>query len=327
MASTSVTDIANGNKPPSPVASFSKFLDGFKSQMALALPKHLNADRMARLAVSVFSATPELQKCDPKSIVAGIMTASTLGLEIGVNGQGYLIPYKKNTKVGNEWQTTMIAQFVPGWKGLIDLVSRSGRATVWTGAVFNGDDFDYQLGDSPYVRHRPSEDAEAGRELTHVYAVGRVNGSNHPVIEVWPMAKIWQHRDAYNKVGRRHYSYDNPEMYARKVPLLQVLKYMPASVELSNAITIAQATDAGARAVIEGDFVHITDPETGEITAPAKLGSQPPTFDATAFEQRMRACADRDSLDLMADTIRDAPADVHERLNAAYKVRAAELAA
>jgi hypothetical protein len=51
------------------------------------------------------------------------MTAAQLGLEPGINGQGYLIPYKGT------------CTFVPGWKGLVDLVARSGRATVWTGVV------------------------------------------------------------------------------------------------------------------------------------------------------------------------------------------------
>lgn len=251
-----VTQHADSN----PVASFSRFLDTFKPQLAKALPKHMTVDRMARLAVTAFSTTPKLQECDARSIVASVMTASTLGLEPGVNGQGFLIPYGKT------------CTFVPGWKGLVDIVNRSGRATVWTGAVFQGDDFEYALGDNPFIRHRPGDEDDADK-LTHTYAVGRVNGSNLPVLEVWTIKKIWKHRDKYNKVGLRHYSFRDPEMYARKVPLLQVLKYMPSSIELSNALTAAHAAENGRGLIIDGNFVTTEPGEDAEAITAAELAT------------------------------------------------------
>lgn len=244
---------------PSPTKEFSNFMDRLKPQMGLALPKHMNADRMARLALTAFSSNPEMQRCEFRTIASSLMTAGALGLEPGVNGAGYLIPYKGT------------CTFVPGWKGLVDLVSRSGRATVWTGAVFDGDEFDYALGDRPFVRHRPGDETDPDK-LTHVYAIGRVNGSDYPVIEVWSMRKVWKHRDALNKQGGKHYSYRHPEMYARKVPLLQVLKYMPTSIEVANAIAISDAAESGRGAVLEGNFVTLSpdadegvDQVTGEI--------------------------------------------------------------
>jgi recombination protein RecT len=234
MTSNQLREAATG-KASNPIANFQNVLERYKPQLALALPKHLNADRMARLAVTAFSTTPKLQQCSPLSIIGSIMTASQMGLEIGVNGQGFLVPYGQT------------CTFVPGWKGLTDLVSRTGRASVWTGAVFQGDEFDYALGDAPFVKHRPGEEDDPSK-LTHVYAVGRVNGSQFPIIEVWSIAKVWKHRNKYNKVGDRHYSFRDQEMYARKVPLLQVLKYLPASVELSNALVVANAAEVGQRA-------------------------------------------------------------------------------
>lgn len=244
----------------SPVAVFSRTLDRMKPQMALALPKHMSADRMARLALTAFSTSKALQNCKTDSILASLMTATQLGLEPGIGGQGYLIPYKDT------------CTFVPGWKGLVDLVARSGRATVWTGAVFRGDKFDYQLGDEPFCRHQPG-DSEG--DFSHVYAIGRVKDAQMPVIEVWTRGKVKKHLDQYNKVGNRHYALANEnnfEMYARKVALLQVLKYMPSSIELNNAVAVSHAAEAGQGAMIEGDFVTINesvDQETGEIKQPA----------------------------------------------------------
>lgn len=248
----------------SPQAVLNGYFQNNKAQLAAALPKHLNPDRMSRLALTAFSQNKALQACDPKTIFSSIIVLSQLGLEPGIDGQAYLVPYKNTCTP------------IPGWKGYVDLVSRAGRATVWTGAVFEGDDFDYQLGDMPYLKHRPGDENDESK-LTHVYAVGRVKGAEFPVIEVWTINKIKKHRDKYNKVGKGHYSFTNLEMYARKIPLLQVLKYMPKSVELQNAMEIEQAAAQGKTSdYINGDFVTVdiepeagsVDTETGEETIP-----------------------------------------------------------
>lgn len=229
----------------SPVAAFSGFMDKLKPQLAKALPAHMNADRMARLALTAFSTNAQLQDCDMKSIAGSIMTAAQLGLEPGINGQGYLIPYKGT------------CTFVPGWKGLVDLVARSGRATVWTGAVRLGDEFEYQLGDTPFCKHKPGDEDE-DTPFTHVYAIGRVRDASMPVIEVWSRAKVQKHLKKYNKVGGRHYAMsdeNNLEMYARKCALLQVLKYMPSSIELANAIVASNAAEEGHGVTIENGIV------------------------------------------------------------------------
>lgn len=234
------TEIA---KDKSPIAAFSGFMEKFKPQLALALPKHLTADRMARLALTAFSTNPQLQQCDPKSIAASIMTAGQLGLEPGVNGAGYLIPYK----------TT--CTFVPGWKGLVDLVSRSGRGTVFTGVIFKDQEYTFTDGARRDLIIHNETELDAPEDITHAFAIGWVKDSSMPIIELWTVGKIRKHRDKYNKVGTKHYSYRDWEMYCRKVPLLQVLKYMPCSVELANAIEVSNASESGRGATIENGIV------------------------------------------------------------------------
>lgn len=234
------------NRPANPVASFNAFMQKHKSQLELALPKHLNADRMVRLSLTAFSQNPALQRCDPKTIFGSIIVASQLGLEIGVNGQGYLVPYKDK------------CTFVPGWKGLVDLANRGGRCTVWTGAVYEGDEFDYMLGDSPYCKHKPCGEFEESK-LTHVYAIGRVKDSEMPVIEVWPIKKVHAHfkKTVVPALQSNHYSKKHLEAYAKKVALLQVLKYMPQSIEMSNAVDVSYAAEEGKGITIDGDFVSV----------------------------------------------------------------------
>lgn len=291
-------------------AQFNDFLAKLQPQLARALPKHMKADRMARLALTAFSSSEDMQRCSFASIANSLMTAGALGLEPGINGAGFLIPYKG------------VCTFVPGWKGLVDLVSRSGRAAVWTGAVFAGDHFDFALGDRPFIQHRPGDETDPAA-MTHVYSVGRVNGADWPIIEVWSVGKVRKHRDKFNRQGTKHYSFREPEMYGRKVPLLQVLKYLPSSIEIANAISASEAGESGRAAdvVIDGDFVTITDP--GQATdregatddsssqasggdprdaGPAQLGGDPsPAVSSETF-------ATRERVTVRAETEADRPA-------------------
>lgn len=238
-----------------------EMLEAMKPQIALALPRHLQPERMLRIAMTCLRTTPALAQCEPQTILASVMLASQLGLEPGVMGQAYLIPYKQ--KSGKS-----ICTLIPGWQGLMDLVNRSGKASAWTGAVYAGDEFDWALGDRPFVSHKPCGEEET---LTHAYAVARVQYSTWPIVEVWPIAKVLKHRNQYNRVGDKHYSYSNLEMYARKVALLQALKYVPRSIELA----VAQKLDASAemgqqryeikdvKEVLEGVFDEAPAPREG----------------------------------------------------------------
>lgn len=245
---------------PQQGTNFPAILKQSMGEIARALPKHMDADRMTRIALTCYRQTPQLAACEPRSILASVMMASQLGLEPGIGGQAYLIPYKRNKKNAmGAWDTTWECQFVPGWQGLVDLVSRAGRASVWTGAVFKGDEFDYALGDRPFVKHQPGASVDE-KDLTHVYAVGRVKDADWPIIEVWTIEKVRAHLARWNKVGDRHYGHTHLEMYGRKVALMQVLKYTPKSVELRTAIEL-EAADATGRgqaldpfAVIEGEW-------------------------------------------------------------------------
>ncbi len=227
---------------------FARYLEKSKQSIANALPKHLNADRMLRLAVTAFSTNPALRQCTPVSIVGSIIVASQLGLEPGIAGQGYLIPYKET------------CTFVPGWQGLVGMLNNTGRATAWTAAVFEGDEFQCDLGSMQRIVHRPGPNYGDPGKITWVYACGKVNGSEIPIIEAWPMARVFKHRDRFNKVGQRHYSFAHPEMYARKVVLLQVLKYLPRSIELQNAMAVEENHEAGKSSTIgEGGIVLEAD--------------------------------------------------------------------
>lgn len=256
--------------------TFVSVLKAMQPQIAAALPKHMNADRVSRLVLTEFRKNAKLGECTPQSVGGAIIMLSQMGLEIGVMGQGYLVPYWNNRA------NRLECQGIPGWQGIVDLIARSGRATAWTGAVYHGDFFEYQLGDRPEIKHRPGDTHGEGPML-YAYAVGRVNGADWPVIDVWSSARLEAHRDRFNKVGKSHYSYGNWEMYGRKVPLLQVAKYMPKSVELQQALEMEGAAEKGVTidldAATTGDWDNTPpsndQPQTGQQDPPAAKDPQP----------------------------------------------------
>lgn len=206
----------------------------FEHEVQRALPAHLDAGRICQIALNQFNASPAVAKSCPASVFAAIMQASQLGLEIGTLGQAFLVPYAGKCNL------------IPGWRGFISLAQRQKTHNIWTGAIYDGDDFNISFGDSPSLKVKPGLNHGNGN-ITHVYAIAKSNIFADPIIEIWTMEKVIQHRDKYNKQGSRHYSYKHLEMYARKMPLLQVLKYVPMSPEMTVAIQLDNASVNGSQ--------------------------------------------------------------------------------
>ena len=259
QADQAANETALARRAAHPITGKTDLLEQRKGLLGAGIPGHMTVEREIRTAAVMLMQpqNKELRAATPQSFYTAVSVAINSGIGLG-NGKGYLVAYKGNV------------QYVPGWKGLIDLVQRTGRASAWTGVVHKGDEFDYQLGDSPYLHHKPG-DNEEHKDITHYYAIGRVKGAEYPHIVVWSVAKTIKHLNQYNKVGAQHYAVktdDNMEAYGRKVVLLQVIKYLPTSVELENAIA-AENANASGRGVnventIDGNFVYINEEDDAE---------------------------------------------------------------
>ncbi len=264
MSASNALRAAATGESQNPVTAFRGFLEKQKSQLAAALPKHVHPDRMIRLACTEFSKNKLLQKCTPASVFGAIIQASQLGLEIGVLGQAYLVPYKNNK------EQTYEAQFIPGYKGLISLARRSGEVTsIETHIVYAGDKFDLRLGLDTHLEHVPFLEGDRGQPRL-VYGVAKFRDGGHHF--------EWMSIGDVNKIRQRSKSRDNGpwvtdyEQMVRKTLIRRMANYLPMSIELQQAIQISDAHDDGKRAAIDATgFVAVdddenVDSETGEIT-------------------------------------------------------------
>ena len=125
-----------------------QMIDKHKGQIAAALPKHMNADRMARIALTELRSNPKLQECDPLSFFAAIIKSSQLGLEIGLLGEAYLIPRKIKRR--------MEVCFQPGYKGLRKLAKNTGDVrSIMAHCVYTNDEAEISLGTDNTLIHKP----------------------------------------------------------------------------------------------------------------------------------------------------------------------------
>lgn len=98
--------------------------DNVREQIELALPKHMSADRMMRVALTAINKNPKLLECTQASILLSLMTCSQYGIEPD-GRNAHLIPYNNSKKVGDRWEYTMECQFQWDYKGLVAQIRKS----------------------------------------------------------------------------------------------------------------------------------------------------------------------------------------------------------
>ena len=230
--------------------------DTTKKQIALALPKHMNTERMTRIIMTEMRKVPKLAECDPVSFLGAVMTVSQFGLEVGAAlGHAYLLPFD-NRKNG-----TTECQLIIGDKGLLDLARRSGQiVSISPRAVYANDEFSYEYGLNETIKHVPT-DGESG-ELVYVYAVAKLKdgGTQFEVMSRKQVEKI----RATSKSGSSPYSpwATHFDEMAKKTVLRRLCKYLPSSLELARAVTIDEIGDvvgASQKDVFEGEYNEVTE--------------------------------------------------------------------
>ena len=184
----------------------------FKDQMALALPKHMNADRLPRVALTECRKNPKLMQCGVESFASCMLTASQIGLEIGsAFGQAYLVPYGKE------------CQLIIGYKGMVQLAYRSGQIkTIHADVVYDNDFFDYGRGMNQRFEHVPNMQQD-GNEITHAYAYAHLinGGFEFVVLKKKDVDKIKSSSKSAN-IWNAHY-----EEMAKKTVHRRLFKMLP----------------------------------------------------------------------------------------------------
>src|SRR5690625_2564759 len=140
----------NGEVSKNKPKTIEDYLKQMAPAMQEALPKHMDVDRLMRLTMTTIRTTPELRQADVGSLLGGVMQAAQVGLEPGLLGQCYLLPFTSNRK------GITAVQSIIGYKGMIDLARRSGHIpSIYAHAVYEHDDFEFALALNPKLHPKP----------------------------------------------------------------------------------------------------------------------------------------------------------------------------
>lgn len=268
---TAGTEVAERKRP----ATIAGLLTdpAIKAQMALALPKHMTADRLARIALTEVRKVPALSRCDQASFLGAIMQCASLGLEPGgALGHAYLLPFENRKKGITE------VQFIVGYRGMIDLARRSGQIiSIEARTVHQADKFRVALGLEPKLEHEPAWDAEDRGPLRFVYAVAKLHGGGVQ-FEVMSRAEIEKVR-AQSKAGQSGPWVSHFDEMAKKTVIRRLFKFLPVSIEISRAVGLDEQAEAGLPQDNPLTDSVTIDNDTGEIsggTPAGDDGGQPP---------------------------------------------------
>lgn len=225
-----MTDIATRGEPQTLAAA----LTTMGPEIQRALPKHMSGDRIARITLTEVRKNPKLADCDPGSFFGALLTAAALGLEPGINGECYLVPYKGK------------CELIVGYQGVAKLFWQHPLAKRLTAEyVCENDHFKFSKGLAMTLEHEPATTNRG--KIVGYYAIAELS-TGALAFDYFTADQIKALRGG--AVGTSGGVADPERWMERKTALKQVLKLMPKSVELTQAVQVDETV--GSLAVAEG---------------------------------------------------------------------------
>ena len=227
-------------------------------QFATALPKHINSDRFVRIAITTIRQNPKLAQCNQESLLGALMVSAQLGLEPGVLGQCYLIPY------GRE------CQFQIGYKGMIELLRRSGQLKdIYAYSVYENDEFEMTYGLNRDLKHKPNLQDKGNFIGCYCVAVLKDDAR---AFEYMTKEEIEAHGKKFSKTyGNGPWKTDFEAM-AHKTVVKKMLKWLPVSVEFlemankdEKTFKVADEKTGETEEIIVLEDGMVVNGETGEV--------------------------------------------------------------
>lgn len=255
------------------------------------------ASRFTSSIISAVSATPALEECDHVSIVSAALLGESLNLAPSPQlGQFYMVPFKdKKSEVKK-------AQFIVGYKGLLQLAIRSGQFKSITALEIKAgefksfnpltDDLEIQIESDPVKRKLLETVGYFGRfELLNGFAKAmymtkdemevyadefssafklsekrKIDAGQIPEKDMWKYASFW---------------YKDFDTMAKKTIIRRLLNsgFAPLSIELQSAI---EKDDTSISTNDDGTFTADYEDAKEVFDAPKDVQESPPVMESAA---------------------------------------------
>ncbi|WP_350028725.1 recombinase RecT [Lactococcus lactis] len=240
--------------------------DNIMQQLSETLGR--NSAPLVTSALTAIANNYQLKDATPVSVYTSLMKAAALNLTVDPNlGFAYLVPYKRNFKENGQWVNVTEAQLQIGYKGLVQLALRSGQIkSVNTGTIYESEFKGYNKITGEFTIDETIIPDEDNDEVAGYFAyVQLVNGGE--VKQFSRKKQIERFAKKYSKA----YSYDldnnkksSPwstefNAMAEKTVLKQVLKFVPMSLEMQEAVSVDENDMKWAKRVDEETGLEIPD--------------------------------------------------------------------
>jgi recombination protein RecT len=223
---------------PQPKLDLRRFIEGddVKGQIAKALPAICTPDRFLRVAMTAITKTPKLLECDRDTFVVCLLDCAQLGIEPD-GRRAHLIPFNKNTKnPDGSWSKTVQCQLIIDYKGLVELVMRSGKVSnVHADKVCENDRFIYDAG--KVVKHEINFRKPRGDAYAYYAQAEYKDGSKKA--EVMTLDDIELIRERSKAKDNGPWKTDYSEM-AKKTVFRRLSKWLPLSPEDAQALQVVE---------------------------------------------------------------------------------------
>ena len=225
----------------------------YANEFSKVLPKHITPERICRVALTNYKLNPKLAECTSTSLIAALFQSAQLGLEPGVSGQAYLIPYF------NSKTRKMEVQFQIGYKGLVELFYRGSNAsTISVEKVCKNDTFDYELGSEGFIKHKPPLTNRG--EVIAYYAIATFKNGDK-IFKIMSKEECLEHGKTHSKMfDKKTQSFTGvwateTDAMCMKTVLIQLMKVVPKSIEIQQAL----AYDGTTKNKVSVDMMSVND--------------------------------------------------------------------
>ena len=272
--------------PPSTLANLKSFIQSPAMMQSLkdVCTSILTPDQVAKQLFLAASRQPKLLECTLPSLCKGIATSGQLGLDCsGTLGSGYLVPYFNSKTQKTE------AQFIPGYRGLVDLARRSGSILdIQAHVVYEDDEWLYRLGTDPVLNHVPNFDGKReDKNIVGAYAVAWLKDARpHP--EFMSIGDIKAIMSRSNAKESGPWVTDFAEM-CKKTVVRRIVKLLPLSVEVARQIAVAEEEEidleparTSRREVASVNIEEVLGNATEQTTVPGGTAATAPQPKAKA---------------------------------------------
>lgn len=217
-----------------------------EAELWRALPAHIAPARFKRNLVNLLMQKPEMLRYDPRLVYREVSKAAALGLLLDPQlGEAYIVAVR--VKRGNEYRQE--PQLRIGYRGLIKLARQSGEIKrIYAHEVCQNDRIVCELGVEKRLVHEPDMFGERGPVIGYYAVVHYADGeADFEPMTVSQVRAIRDRSDAWKALQAGYikttpWQTDEDEM-AKKTVLRRLLKRVPQSPELSDAMAIENTAD------------------------------------------------------------------------------------